>query len=761
MVEAVLKTMKSWRAARGFFDWAKEQCGFNHNCYTYNAMASVLVRAKQGAQLRVLARDLANSMCPMSAGALGFFVRCLGSQGLAEEANWLVDEVKRLKLCFLNVYSYNCLLEAFAKSGRVELIEMRLREMVELGMEFDKFTWTPVLQAYCNAGNFEQALSVYNRICDNGWIDEHVFTILVVSFSKWGEVDKAFELIERMEDHNMSLNEKTLCTLIHGFAKESRIDNALQLFDKMRVLGFTADLPLYSVLIDGLCKKRETGKALILFGEMKRNGIVPDVHVFTRLISLYSGEGEFFSANRLLEESKECVNRDAVVSLYNAMLEGLVYHGSIDKAYSLLQDMMGSNAANEVVLGDLFKVKEGTRPRPNNASFVILIDGLCKFGKLDVALCLFHDMIQMGYKGNVLLCNNLIHELCSLDRLEEAYELLREMKQAGHEPTQFTHNSIFGCLCKRENVSGAVDLLKEMRACGHEPWIKHSSMLVKQLCIHGKVSEACNFLSDMIQVGFLPDIIAYSAAIDGLFKNGEVDGAVELFQDISRRGYRPDIVAYNIIIRGLCKVGKVFEAQNLVNDMPEKGLVPSVVTYNLMIDAFCKTNEIDQAFCYFKRMIDEAREPSVITYTTLIDGLCSVGRPEDALRLWVEMEEKGLIPNRISYIALIHGLCKCHRSGEALKYFQKMKEQEMEPDAFVYVALISNFVSNGELVVAFEILREMVLKWSFPSPLDKNHPVLMGALHKLFEDDITSSDVKNLIADGLLPAISNASDEMT
>ncbi|KAK9115540.1 hypothetical protein Sjap_014487 [Stephania japonica] len=759
MVETALKAMKSWRAAHGFFDWAKEQCGFKHNCYTYNAMASVLVRAKQAAQLRVLARDLAGSICPMSAGALGFFIRCLGSQGLVEEANWVFDEVKRLKLCFLNVYSYNCLLEAFAKSGRVELVEMRLREMVEIGIEPDKFTLTPVLQAYCNAGNFDQALSAYNQICDKGWIDEHVFTILAVSFSKWGEVDKAFELIERMEDHNMSLNEKTLCILIHGFAKESRIDKALQLFDKMRVLGFMADLALYSVLIEGLCKKRETVKALILFGEMKRDGIVPDVHIFTRLISLYSGEGDFFSANQLLEEGNECSDGDTAVSLYNAVLEGLVYHGSIDKAYLLLQDMVGSNATNEVVLGNLFKVKEGTRP--NTTSFVILIDGLCKYGKLDVALSLFDEMIQKGYKGTVLLYNNLIHELCGLDRLEEAYELQREMRQAGHEPTQFTNNSIFGCLCKREDLSGAVVLLKEMHACGHEPWIKHSSMLVKQLCIHGKVLEACKFLTDMIRVGFLPDIIAYSAAIDGLFKNGEVDGAVELFLDILRRGYRPDIVAYNIIIRGLCKVGKVLEAQNLVNEMPEKGLLPSVVTYNLMIDAFCKTNEIDQAFCYFKRMFDEARDPTVITYTTLIDGLCSVGRPEDAVRLWDEMEDKGLIPNRISYVALIHGLCKCHRSDEALKYFQKMKEQEMEPDTFVYVALISNFVSNGELVIAFEILREMVLKWSFPGPLDKNHPVLMGALHKLFEDDITSSYVKSLIADGLLPAISNASDEMT
>ncbi|KAF8389551.1 hypothetical protein HHK36_024067 [Tetracentron sinense] len=755
-VETVLRGLKSWKIGQEFFSWAAEQEGYKHNCYTYNAMASFLSQARQCTHLRILAMDVLNSRCSMTPGALGFFIRCLGSQGLFQEAISLFDQAKMMGLCVPNNYTYNCLLEALSKSSSVDLVEERLREMRDLGWEPDKFTLTPVLQVYCNARMFGKALAVFDQIYDKGWVDVRVFAILVLSFSKWGEVDKAFELIERMEDLNISFNEKTFCVLIHGFVRESRVDRALQLFDKMRKSGFCSDISIYDMLIGGLCKKKDLNKALDLYLEMKGCGIFPDVGIITKLISSFCGEGDMVTANRLLEESREGLDVKAVVLLYNAILDGLVNHGLVNKAYLLLQAMMGAECSGEAAVDNLFGVKETVLPNPT--SFNIVMDGLCKKGELDLALRLFRDMVRMGCACNLLLYNNLIDELCKSDRLEEAFELLRDMKGSGFEPTQFTHNSIFGCLCRREDVAGALDLVREMRAHGHEPWTKHSSLLVKQLCTHGKAVKAYDFLTDMVQEGFLPDMIAYSAAIDGFFKIREVDRALELFQDICSRGYCPDMVAYNILINGLCKAERVSEAKDVLDKMLDKGLVPSVVTYNIMIDGWCKTGEVDQAFLCLSRMVLAAREPTVITYTTLIDGLCNAGRPDDALVLWNEMEGKGCSPNRITYMAFIHGLCKCNRADAALLYFREMEEKEMRPVTSVYVALISAFVSNLNPCLAFEILKEMVQKGNIPVLLDKNYPLLNNAICKLSEDSRTSSDVKNLVAEGCIPTIHSASD---
>ncbi|KAL6312392.1 hypothetical protein AAG906_008076 [Vitis piasezkii] len=616
VVENVLSGLKSWKIAYRFFNWASDQGGFNHNCYTYNAMASCLSHARQNAPLSLLSMDIVNSRCAMSPGALGFLL-----------ANLLFDQVKMMRLCVPNSYSFNCLLEAISKSGSIDLVEMRLKEMCDSGWEPDKYTLTSVLQAYCTSRKFDKALSVFNEIYGRGWVDGHVLSILVLTFSKCGEVDKAFELIERMEDLGIRLNEKTFCVLIHGFVRQSRVDKALQLFKKMQKSGVAPDVSVYDALIGGLCAKKEIEKALHLLSEMKELGIDPDIQILSKLIPYY-------------------LDTEAMLLLYNSVLNGLVNGKSVDKAYYLLRAMMGDNYTDNFEVNKFFMVKEMVRP--DTTSFSIVID----------------DMVRVGCKQNVLLYNNLIDKLSNSNRFEECYLLLKEMK--GQDSDQ--HNS------PTTPYLGAY----EMRVHGHEPWIKHYTLLVKQLCKRKRSAEA------------------YQSSRPG-------------FRDISRHlcsWYCPDVVAYNTLINGFCKVKRVSEAHDILDEMVAKGLW------------MVQNGDIDQAFHCLSRMVGKEREPNVITYTTLIDGLCNAGRPDDAVHLWNEMRGKGCSPNRISFIALIHGLCKC----------------------------------------AFEILKEMVDKGKFPDPLDKNDLPLRDAILELAEDASTSSNVKNLIAEGRIPTIVCLSD---
>ncbi|KAL6989802.1 hypothetical protein U1Q18_015553 [Sarracenia purpurea var. burkii] len=790
IVETVLQSLKSWRIAHLFFTWASDQCGYKHNCYTYNAMASILSRARQNDPLRILATDLVDSRCWMPPGALGFFVRCLSAVGMVEEAILFFDQAKNVGLCVPNNYSYNCLLEAISRSNSLGLIEERLKEMRDSGWEPDKYTLTPVLKCYCTSGKFEKALEVFNIMYEKGWVDNHVLTILVLSFSKWGEIDKAFELIERMENLNASLNEKTFSILIHGFVRESKVEKALQLFGKMRKLGFVPDMSIYGVLMWGLCKNKDIDKALYLYSKMKELGIYPDVEILKKLVSSFPEEREMI---KLLEERQEVLGTEAMIQLYNSVLNDLINNSSVDKAYYLLRTLMGDvcNGDVDVEVDKPFTTKKLVRPDTN--SFNIVINSLCQSDNLDRALGLFQDMDRVNCKRSLLLYNNLIDSLSNSNRVEECYELLTEMKEKGFQPTQFTYNSIFGCLCRREDVAGALGLAKEMRVNGHEPWIKHTTLLVKQLCKHGRANDAYNFLGNIVQEGFHLDIIPYSAAIDGFIKIQEVDHALQLFRDIGARGYCADVVAYNIIINGLCKASRVSEAQDVLNEMLGKGLVPSVVTYNSFIDGWCKCGDIDQAMLCLSTLVGKEREPNVVTYTTLIDGFCKAQRPNDALELWTKMKENGCSPNLITYTALIHGLCKCARPDDAIVYFQDMEEKGMTPATFVYdalidafikcarpddaivyfqdmeekgmtpgtfvhVALIDAFISNSNPLLAFEILKKMLHRGMFPDLNEKNHLIIREAIFKLSEDARTSSDIKRLMAEGKISITSSVLD---
>ncbi|CAA6658900.1 unnamed protein product [Spirodela intermedia] len=718
-VENVLKDLKGWRRAHEFFLWSSRQERYRHNCYTYNAMASILSRARRIGPLRSLAKEVVERRCPMTPGALGFLIRCLGDQGLIEEANYLVDNAEKMS-CLPNSYTYNCLLESLARSGRVDMVESRLNDMLVMGMRIDKYTMTPVLKAYCNAGKFERALLMFDEILEKGWGDEYVFTILLVSFCKWGEVDKTCELLERMESMKMKLNERTFCILIHGFLTRERWG--------------------------------ELGKALEFYLEMKGNRILPDVQLVSKMVSAFCGGGDFMTAQQLLEVDGEDMDSDSLVLLYNAVLEGLVNHGDVEGAHSLVRMMMGphvpereQNSSTEAVqtdsiVGAPFSLEKMVRP--NADSLGIVVCGLCKVEKLDMALQLINDMSTGGYTGTLLMYNNLINELCNV----------RKMPDFGVEPTQFTHNSIFGCLCKREEAQAAADFLKVMRKYGHVPWIKHCTLLVQQLCKHGRVEEACKFLDDMVEVGFVPDMITYSAAIHGLCSIGNMDRALEIFRKVSIEWYLPDVVAHNIIINGFCNAGRLVEAQEILKEMLEKGLVPSVVTYNLMMNAWCKEDNIDAALLCFSDVVDDAsRSPTVVTFTILINGLLSARRPDDALAYWMKMKEKGCTPNKISYSALIHGLCKCGIEDTALAYFNEMCEKEIEPDISVYIVLLNALASNGNTVEALTVLNKMVQKFEFSSPVGKNYELLRDALQILYRDRHTSSDLARVIDEGRIP----------
>ncbi|KAL6581150.1 hypothetical protein OROMI_007073 [Orobanche minor] len=693
VVETVLQSFRSWRFAQVFFNWASNQEGYAHSCYVYNAMAAVLSNARQKAPMRDLTVHLMKSRCSWTPGALGFFLRCLGSQGLVEEANSLFNQVKIYGLCVVNGYSYNCLLEVFAKSDDTDFLEYRMAEMRKLGWPIDKHSLTPALQCYCNAGKFGEALMIFNDLDEKGWIDQHILAILVLSYSKYREVDMAFELVVWAErNRSISLNEKTLCILIHGFTREHRVDKALELYDKMKRLRYLPDVSIYDVLIRGLCKKNEIKKALVLYMQMQESGISPDVGILSQLLLCIQEQRDMI---QLLEDSSMDLDMGKRVLLYSSISKGLVNGGYADKAYYLLKAWIGSSIINL---------------KPDTRCFQTVIDGLCNANKLDMALDLFHNMDRSGCKVSVVLFNNLIQCLSNADRLNECFDLLSEMKEnpdKEFQPTHFTFNCILGCLCRRQDVAGALGFLREMRACGHEPWIKNYTLLVKKLCDHGKADKAYHFLSNMTEVGFPPDMIAYSATIDGFLNIDQLDRGLKIFREICQRGYCHDVVAYNTIIKGLCKAKRVTEAEDILNEIFGKGLVPSVVTYNLLIDGWCKDGNTDQAVLCFSKMLEREQEPNLITYTTLVGGLCNAGKPDYAVNLWTEMEQKGCRPSRIAYMALIHGLCKCRKPDCALVYLQKMEENDMLPDTYIYQALVNAFASNSNIAMAQKVLEKM------------------------------------------------------
>ncbi|KAL0355173.1 UNVERIFIED_CONTAM: putative pentatricopeptide repeat-containing protein, mitochondrial [Sesamum radiatum] len=521
IVETVLKSFRNWRLAQLFFSWASKQEGYSHSCYTYNALAAVLSNARQIAPLRELAESILISQCLWTPGAFGYF--------------------------------------------------LRLNEMRDLGCRMDKHSLTPALQCYCSAGMFDKALMVFNELNEKGWVDQHVLAILLVSYSKCGEVDMAFELIEWAERNlKISLNEKTLCVLIHG----------------------------------GLCKNREMGKALMLYTHMKESGISPDVQIISQLLSCISEERDMV---QLLEDS--WINLDMVnrLLLYNSVLTSLVNGGNVDKAYHLLKatTVSGLNVSSRVDKTVLIKEK------PDTTCFQTVIDGLCKVDKLDMAVDLFHiearnflaDMTKEGFLPDMIAYSATIDGFLNINELDQALKLFREICERGYCPDVVAYNTIIKGLCKAKRITEAEDILNEIFGKGLVPSVVTYNLLIDGWCKNGDTNQAVLWFSRMIDKELEPNVITYTTLIDGLCNAGKSDEALNLWTEMENKGCDTNRIAYMAFIHGLCKCRKPDVALVYFQKMEEKEMLPDSYIYRALIDAFAANSNTDMAHEVLEKMI--------------------------------------------------------------------------------------------------------------------------------------------------------------
>ncbi|XP_022990710.1 putative pentatricopeptide repeat-containing protein At5g08310, mitochondrial isoform X3 [Cucurbita maxima] len=635
IVENVLNGLRNWKVAHMFFIWASKQHGYRHNCYTFNVIASILSHARQNAPLRAIAMDVINSRCSMTPGALGIFLRCLGSVGLVEEANFLFDQVRVMGLCVPNSYTYNCLLEILSKANAIDSIENRLREMKYYGCEVDKYTLTPVLKAYCNTGKFDKALNVYNDIHERGWIDGYVFSILVLAFSKWGEVDRAMELIERTGDQNPWLTEKTFYALIHGFVKESREDMAIKLLEKMKKLGFPPDISIYDVLIGGLCKKGSFEKAMTLFWKMKLLGITPDIEILAKLIASSSEERAMIM---LLEERPKDVNDE----------------DKLEESYKILRDMKQSGL------------------QPTHFTHNSIFGCLCRREDIVGATELLREMRGHGHEPWIKHSTLLVKQLCKNGRVNEACNFLGNMVREGFLPDIVAYSAAMDGLVKIHEVDRAFEMFQDICTHGYQPDVVAYNVLINGLCKSGRVNEAEDFLNKMIVAGLVPTVVTYNLLIDGWCKSGDIDQAIRCLSRMNGENREPTIITYTTLIDGCCNSGRPDDAEILWNEMQQKGCFPNRIAYMAIVHGLCKCGRPDEALVYYHRMEEKEMKPDSYVSVAVIDALVSKQNFPMALNILEKMVETGKVPdpadkNYVTIRDAIFKLSEDERTGPGVR----------------------------------------------------------------------------------------------
>ncbi|KAK1375159.1 Pentatricopeptide repeat-containing protein [Heracleum sosnowskyi] len=220
----------------------------------------------------------------------------------------------------LNDATYECMLRAFSREGRVKDAIMIHDKMLERGTIANCNCYTLFLNVLCKEDPTEkisellidiigrgffpslselskfiisqsknrrwrEAEDLLNIILEKGFVpDPFCSSSLIKRYCSRRQIDSAINLHNKLEHLNGTLDTDAYNVLVRGLFKERRVEEALKIFDYMRTHNLLNG-ESFSAMISGLCHENDLKKAMKLHDEMLKMGLKPDLKNYKRLIS--------------------------------------------------------------------------------------------------------------------------------------------------------------------------------------------------------------------------------------------------------------------------------------------------------------------------------------------------------------------------------------------------------------------------------------------------------------------------------------------
>ncbi|XP_031269442.1 pentatricopeptide repeat-containing protein At1g12775, mitochondrial-like [Pistacia vera] len=221
---------------------------------------------------------------------------------------------------------------------------------------------------------------------------------------------------------------------------------------------------------------------------------------------------------------------------------------------------------------------------------------------------LFKQMVVVGCRADVITCNTLIGGMCKTGKISVAIKLLEEMVNGHKEfgvicrPNVVTYNTIIDGLCKARLVEKATQLLLEhMIQRGVVPNVYTYTILLNGYCLADRIGDARELFDSITRKGYRPDVVCYTTLINWEIRN-YFEPISEIFSSLK---LVPNVVTYNILINGLCKNGQLEMANKLLLYMEGKGCAPDVVSFTTLMFGFLKNNEIQKVVGLLHKMAEK------------------------------------------------------------------------------------------------------------------------------------------------------------
>ncbi|KAL6517993.1 hypothetical protein OROMI_033694 [Orobanche minor] len=246
---------------------------------------------------------------------------------------------------------WNSIIAGYALHGYSEEALSMYYEMQDSGAKMDHFTYSIIVRVCTRLASLEHAKQAHAGLVRNGFGSDMVAnTALIDFYSKWGRIEDARNIFDRMPQKNViSWN-----ALISGYGNNGRGTEAVGLFKCMVREGMMPNHVTFLAVLSACCYSRLSDVGWEIFESMSRNyKVKPRAMHYTCMVELLGREG-------LLDEAFALI-RDApfkpTVNMWAALLTACRVHENFvlgKYAAEKLYSMGPEKLSNYVVLLNIY-----------------------------------------------------------------------------------------------------------------------------------------------------------------------------------------------------------------------------------------------------------------------------------------------------------------------------------------------------------------------------------------------------------------------
>ncbi|KAI9098652.1 hypothetical protein DFS34DRAFT_649354 [Phlyctochytrium arcticum] len=225
--------------------------------------------------------------------------------------------------------AFNLLLDAYVNAGRYEEADSLLLQMSESGVERDVVTYGTMIKGAINKKELHTAFSLYQEMKKAGIVpSEAIFTNLIQGCLRTNDIKRAWATFDHLKSEICVPDLKTYTLMIHACSLTGEAERAMSLFREMREKGLSISTVTYTALFQALVSSTSYyTEAFGLLNNLVEEGLEPDERLYLVLLKGAAAHGDVTRArtvwNGLITFSNQNDHRGPSVEAFTSMLEAL------------------------------------------------------------------------------------------------------------------------------------------------------------------------------------------------------------------------------------------------------------------------------------------------------------------------------------------------------------------------------------------------------------------------------------------------------